>query len=220
MTESKTTVPHFYVQADVCFNPLLELLERENEALGNAHRITVTAALVRSCASTLLEHPSFNAVWTDDGLVRADDVNVAVAVALDDGLLAPAILGADALTLAETSDALRDLVGRTRASRLRPPELTDATFTVSNLGMFRVTAFSAIVTPPQVAVLATAHPREVVTLGDGVPRASTVMTVTLSADHRAVDGADAARFLESLKDVLEQPAALLDAARATTEEST
>jgi len=218
MTESKSTIPHFYVQTDVCLEAALHLLEQENHSANGNERITVTAALVRSCAEALVVHPAFNAVWTEDGLIHAEEVNVSVAVAIDDGLVAPAVLGADTLTLHETSEALRDLVRRAHASKLRPTELTDGTFTLSNLGMFRVAAFSAIVTPPQVAVLATARPHERISMSDGVPRATTVMTATLSADHRAVDGADAARFLESLKDTLEQPARLLTNARDSDEE--
>jgi pyruvate dehydrogenase E2 component (dihydrolipoamide acetyltransferase) len=215
MTESKTTVPHFYVAADVCLDAALELVRAENEASGPDERISVTAVLVRACAGALVANPAFNAVWADDGLIHAEAVNVGVAIALDEGLLAPAVLGADALTLRETSEAVRDLVGRARTAKLRPAELTEGTFTLSNLGMFRIAGFSAIVTPPQVAVLATARPSERVILRAGAPIATTAMTATLSADHRAVDGADAARFLETLQDALEQPAALRRPARET-----
>ena len=120
----------------------------------------MTAALVRACVFALREHPQFNAIWTEDGLLQADDVNVGIAIALDDGLVAPALLTVDRLDARETAAALSDLAERARAQRLRPAELGEATFTLSNLGMFGVTAFTAIVTPPQVAILATARPVE------------------------------------------------------------
>src|SRR5262249_7034275 len=147
----------------------------------------------------------FNSVWTDDGLLEADEINLGIAIALEDGLLAPALLGAADLGVAETAAALSDLTDRARSGRLRPRELSDATFTLSNLGMFEVSAFTAIVTPPQVAILATARPIERLRAGGAAP----VMTVTLSADHRAVDGADAARFVGTFKQAIEDPESLL-----------
>src|SRR5205807_1802449 len=121
-----------------------------------------------------------------------------VAIGLDDGLVAPALLRADQLDLAKTAAALADLVERARSTKLRPAEMSEATFTLSNLGMFDVSAFTAIVTPPQVAILATARPVERWT-GDGT---TSLMTATLSSDHRAVDGIDAARFLETFKEAM------------------
>jgi pyruvate dehydrogenase E2 component (dihydrolipoamide acetyltransferase) len=169
----------------------------------------MTVALVRACVAALAGHRKFNAVWTPEGLLEADEINVGVAIGLDDGLVAPALLGADRLDVAETAAGLADLVERARSGRLRPAEISGATFTLSNLGMFDVSAFTAIVTPPQVAILATARP---VTrwVGDGDrPVRASIMTATLSADHRAVDGVDAARFLETFKQAMENPETLL-----------
>lgn len=208
MSESKRTVPHFYVQAEVSVDSLLDAIDRLN-AEDRAAKITMTAGLVAACIHTLREHPEANSVWTEEGLLRAEDVNVGVAVALDDGLLAPALLGVDGLGLPELAQALRELVERARAGRLRVPELTQGTFTLSNLGMFAVSAFAAIVTPPQVAVLATARPCERWIVEDGKAVVRKVMTVTLSADHRALDGADAARFLETFGATVQDPAALV-----------
>jgi pyruvate dehydrogenase E2 component (dihydrolipoamide acetyltransferase) len=208
MSESKRDAPHFYVSSEI-------RMDRVEEALTAAagehpdQRITATAALVRAAAISLRREPALNRVWTQDGLLDPEEVNVGVAIALDEGLIAPALLAADRLDLVGTAAALGDLVARARAQRLRPAELTDATFTLSNLGMFEVSSFAAIVTPPQVAILATgrAIPRPFPT-GDGF-EAVPVMTATLSADHRAVDGRDAAQFLESFKRVLEEPGLLL-----------
>ena len=201
MQESKQQAPHFYAQTEVRMDAALDRLESLSEAV----RITVTAALVKACADTLRVHPKFNSIWTKSGLLEADAINVGVAIALDDGLVAPAILGTDALSLPELAVALGDLAERARAQRLHPQEISDATFTVSNLGMFDVSAFAAIITPPQVAILALGRPQERWHMINGEPTASRILTATLSADHRALDGADAARFLETYKAALEQP---------------
>ena len=207
MTDSKQQAPHFYVQTEVRMDALNALLADESERTGS--RITATAALVVACAAALRAQPQFNAVWTDEGLLQADEVNVGVAVALEAGLIAPALLAADRLDLVETAAALRDLVERARGGKLRGSEINDATFTLSNLGMFDVSAFTAIVTPPQVAILATGRAIERFVPDGGEPRVVSMLTATLSADHRAVDGADAARFLEAFKGAIEDPRSLL-----------
>jgi pyruvate dehydrogenase E2 component (dihydrolipoamide acetyltransferase) len=204
MVESKQQVPHFYEQSEVTMDPLLARLRQLNDAERPA-RISVTAALVRACSEALRAHPAFNGVWTENGVLQADEINIGVAIALDEGLLAPAIAGADRLGLPELAVAIHDLAERAQNRRLTPAEISDATFTLSNLGMFEVSAFTAIVTPPQLAILATARPLERWFIRDGTPQQAAVMTATLSADHRAVDGVGAARFLETFKSTLEHP---------------
>jgi pyruvate dehydrogenase E2 component (dihydrolipoamide acetyltransferase) len=161
--------------------------------------------LVKAVALTLAEHPSFNAIWNGETLERVDAINVGVAIAVEDGLVAPAILDCQQLTVGELATRLRDLVARTRAGRLRAPEMTDATFTLSNLGMFAVSQFTAIVTPPQVAILATASTEPRAVVRNGAVTVRKVMTATLSSDHRAVDGVGAARFLSTLRGFVEEP---------------
>lgn len=210
MVDSKQQAPHFYVSTEMRVDGLEELLASAN-ADRTGVRITATAALVRAVAAALREEPRLNSVWTEAGLLQAAEVNVGVAIALDDGLIAPALLRADGLDLRGTAEALRELVDRARGRRLRPAELAEATFTLSNLGMFDVSAFTAIITPPQVAILATGRAtRRLVPAadGDGVELGS-ILTATLSADHRALDGADAARFLQAVKGVIEAPDQLL-----------
>jgi pyruvate dehydrogenase E2 component (dihydrolipoamide acetyltransferase) len=209
MTESKQQAPHFYVATEIEMDAVSELVADAN-AREPEVRVTATAALVQACAAALRAHPQVNRVWTEDGLLETDDVNVGVAIALDEGLIAPALLGAGDFDLRETAIALRDLVERARTKKLKPAELSDATFTLSNLGMFDVSAFTAIVTPPQVAILATGRsiPR-LLPDGDGGARTASVLTATLSADHRALDGAEAATFLGTLKSSLERPEWLL-----------
>jgi pyruvate dehydrogenase E2 component (dihydrolipoyllysine-residue acetyltransferase) len=207
MVDSKQQAPHFYVQTEVVTDGVRDRLAVLNER-GETHA-TMTVALVRACVEALRAHPNVNSVWTPEGLLQVSSVNLAVAIALDHGLVAPALLGAERLDVDETATALGDLVERARGTRLRPAEMTDATFTLSNLGMFDVSAFTAIVTPPQVAILAVARPVERWTFEDGEPVRRRVMTATLSADHRALDGVDAARFLETFKQAIEDSETLL-----------
>jgi pyruvate dehydrogenase E2 component (dihydrolipoamide acetyltransferase) len=206
MTESKQRVPHFYVSTDIEMDALLATAAEINAGREPGARVTVTAFLIRAIALTLVEHPAFNSAWAGEVIERWDPINIGVAIALDDGLIAPALLDCRDRSIADLADGLRDLVARTKAGRLRLPEMNDATFTLSNLGMFDVTAFVAIVTPPQVAILATARTQERAVVHDGQVVVRKVMTATLSSDHRVVDGVGAAGFLGTLKGLLEAPA--------------
>lgn len=206
MVQSKQQAPHFYVSTEVEMDALIGAAERHNADRDARARVTLTAYLIRAVALALLEHPALNAAWAGETLERWDAVNVGVAIAVDDGLIAPALLDCGAREVDDIAAALADLTARTKGGRLRAPEMTDATFTLSNLGMFEVSQFTAIVTPPQVAILATgrSYERPVVRGGEVVIRR--IMQATLSADHRAVDGAGAARFLGTLKTLVEAPA--------------
>lgn len=203
MTESKQRAPHFYLETEIETNAAAAYVERLNAR--SEVRVTMTALLVRASALALREHPALNAVWTERGLERIHAAHVGVAIELDDGLVAPAVLNANACDVADTATRLRDLVARARAGKLRGPEMTDATFTCSNLGMFPISRFIAIVTPPQVAILATGRSETLPRYVDGELRPTGVMNATVSADHRAVDGADVARFLATLKALVERP---------------
>jgi pyruvate dehydrogenase E2 component (dihydrolipoamide acetyltransferase) len=205
MTESKQQVPHFYLATEIEMDALLDLVDRTNEGRERADRVTVTAFLLRAVALTLAEHPAFNAVWSGDVVERVDAINIGVAIALDDGLIAPALLDCRDRGVPDLASGLADLVARTRAGKLRAPEINDATFTLSNLGMFDITAFTAIITPPQVAILATARTVERPVARDGEVVVRRIMTATLSSDHRVVDGVGGARLLGTLKGLLEAP---------------
>jgi pyruvate dehydrogenase E2 component (dihydrolipoamide acetyltransferase) len=204
MTTSKREVPHFYVSADIAMDPLLSAVRETAASLPDGPRVTVTALLVHRLAATLRAHPSFNALATDEGYVQVDAVNVGVAIALDGGLIAPAILDCAPADPVEIATALEDLVTRARSGRLRAMELSGATFTLSNLGMFPVTQFAAIVPPPQVGILAVGRATERAVVVDGAIVIRTMMTATLAADHRAVDGAQAGRFLATFKEMVEE----------------
>ncbi len=205
MTESKQGAPHFYVTTEIDMDRLVEAADRRNEGRPKEERVTLTAYLLRAVALTLAEHPEFNAVWAGDTVEQVDAINIGVAIALDDGLIAPALLDCGERSVEDLAAGLSDLVARTRAGKLRAPELGEATFTLSNLGMFDVTAFTAIITPPQVAILATARTVERPVVRDREVVVRRVMSATLSADHRVVDGAGAARFLGTLKERIEAP---------------
>ncbi len=206
MVESKTTAPHFYLSTEIEMDAVLAAADTVNAGRSREDRITVTAFLIRAVALTLAEHPAFNAAWAGDVVERWDAINIGVAIALDDGLIAPALLDCRDRGIADLAAGLGDLVARTRAGKLRAPEIGEGTFTLSNLGMFDVTAFTAIITPPQVAILATARTVERPVVRDGQVVTRRVMTATLSSDHRVVDGVGAAGFLGTLKGLLEAPA--------------
>jgi pyruvate dehydrogenase E2 component (dihydrolipoyllysine-residue acetyltransferase) len=207
MAESKTSAPHFYLSTEIEMDALLAAVDRANEGRSREDRVTVTAFLIRAVALTLAEHPAFNAAWNGDVVERWDAINIGVAIALDDGLIAPALLDCRDRGVADLAAGLGDLVTRTRAGKLRAAEIGESTFTLSNLGKFDVTAFTAIITPPQVAILATARTVERPVVREGQVVIRRVMTATLSSDHRVVDGVGAAGFLGTLKGLLEAPAA-------------
>jgi pyruvate dehydrogenase E2 component (dihydrolipoamide acetyltransferase) len=207
MVDSKREAPHFYVETEVPMDAALALT-RQRSAEPSTPTVTVTAVLAKACATALIAHPHLNSVWTERGLERVDAVNLGIAVALDDGLIAPALLGAESLSLTETAEALDDLVARARARKLRPREASDGTFTLSNLGSFDVSRFTAIVVPPQVGILATGRTTERPVVVDGEVVVRPVLAATVSADHRAVDGATVAAFLETFKSLVANPAGL------------
>ena len=206
MVQSKQQAPHFYVSSEIEMDGLAAAAERHNAGREGSDRVTLTAYLIRAVAMALAEHPAFNAAWNGETLERWDAINVGVAIAVGDGLIAPALLDCGARDVDDLAAGLADLTTRTRAGRLKAPEITDATFTLSNLGMFEVSSFTAIVTPPQVAILATGRAYERPVVHDGEIVVRKIMQATISADHRAVDGAGAARFLGTLKGSIETPA--------------
>jgi pyruvate dehydrogenase E2 component (dihydrolipoamide acetyltransferase) len=202
MIESNREIPQFAVSTDVEMESALTAVEELNR--GEGEKVTLTASLIAAAVEALKEHPTFNACWEGDDLYLYDEINISVAIAVEGGLLAPALLDAGRLSIREVSRSLRDLVARAQSSKLRPAELASGTFTLSNLGMFEVSSFLALVTPPQVAVLATSAMSSVAKVSVDRVRSVPVLTATLSCDHRALDGVDAARFLKTFKDVLEQ----------------
>ena len=206
--QSWTTAPHFFVMREADAGALLEFRDGlPKDASGS--RATLGDLLVALVARVLKSHPRMYATWSADGPKPNVEINVAVAVAVEDGVVAPVIRRADAATLAEIAARRRDLAERARASRLRPEDLAGATFTVSNLGMFEVDAFTAILPPGQAAILAIGAVRDRVVARDGKPVVRPAIFLTLSSDHRVVDGARAAGFMRDLVNALEHPVELL-----------
>lgn len=200
MVQSKQTAPHFYVSRDLEMDAAMDALAAFNEGRAKEDRATVTALLLKAIASTLSAFPAFNAVWNGETLERVDAVNLGVAIDLGDaGLIAPALLDCAGKSVDQLGAELRDLVARAKVGKLRAPEIAEGTFTLSNLGGLGVTSFTAIITPPQVAILATGATEQRAVVRDGQVVIRRIMSATLSSDHRAVDGAGAARLLADLQ---------------------
>jgi pyruvate dehydrogenase E2 component (dihydrolipoamide acetyltransferase) len=207
LTESKSTVPHFYVTADCKVDALLELRKSINES--SPVKISVNDIVVKAVASALMDVPESNVVWNAEAMHKYESADIAVAVTTDGGLLTPVIRGVEKRSLSNLSMEISELAGRARAGKLRQEELEGGSFAVSNLGMFGTKEFTAILNPPQSGILAVgaASPRAIVE--DGQIVVANIMTVTLSADHRAVDGALAAQWLAAFVKRIENPLSML-----------
>ena len=209
MGESNGPVPHFYVEAQIDMGKALELRTDLNAALEGAAKVSVTDMIVRASALALLENPDVHRSWVAEGLAYHPHANVGIAVALDEGLIVPVVRHADQKSLVEIAAESQDLAERARAGRLLQDEIEGGTFTVSNLGMFGVTRFMAIINPPEPAILAVGSTVDTPVVRDGEVVVRPIMTVTLSCDHRATSGAGGAALLQSFKKRLEQPVLLL-----------
>jgi pyruvate dehydrogenase E2 component (dihydrolipoamide acetyltransferase) len=207
MTQSWTSVPHFYLAREVNASRLVAWRERAARKTGA--KLTYTDLLVALAAAALAAHPRLRVSWKDGALVPHDEANIGLAVALEDGLVVPVIHHADRLSLAEIAARREEMVGRAQSGRLRPADITGGVFTISNLGMYGVDAFSAIVNPPQAAILAVGRIADRVVPVNGQPGVQPTMVLSLSCDHRAVDGARGAQFLGALADLVEEPLGLL-----------
>jgi len=204
---SWATVPHFFVVRDVdaaALNEARAQITKISEQTGGA-RVTLTDLLVGVVARVLARHPRLNASWIGETIRRNADINVGLAMAVDDGVVAPVIANADRLSVAQTAVQRAELSERARAGKLRPADLAGGTFTISNLGMYQVDAFSAIIIEPQAAILAIGGIADRVVALEGKPVVRPMLTLTLSSDHRVVDGARAAQFMEDLVQALQIP---------------
>ena len=208
MPLSKAPVPHFYVTSEVAMDRAWELREQLN-ALDGQPKISVNDFVIRACALALLQHPGVNASFQGDALRIFYRAHIGVAVALEDGLITPVLRDAHAKGLAQIAVEARDLAERARHRKLRASEMSGATFSISNLGMLDVTEFSAIINPPEGAILAVGAVRKVPVVSEDGLGVGRRMMLTLSCDHRAMDGAMGARFLQDVKRLLEEPLRLL-----------
>jgi pyruvate dehydrogenase E2 component (dihydrolipoamide acetyltransferase) len=201
-------IPVFQLQASVDMSRANALLARLRED-HSGPKPTVTDVLTKVCATALLRHREVNAQWTDDAILLFPTANIGIAVATPQGLVVPVIRGAERLRLVEIADARAELVARARESKLRRSDLEDGTFTISNLGMFRVEQFTAVLNPPQAAIVAVGATEERAVAVDGEVVVRPTMTLSATFDHRAVDGAPAADFLQTVKALLEEPGLML-----------
>jgi pyruvate dehydrogenase E2 component (dihydrolipoamide acetyltransferase) len=206
-TQSWTTVPHFFVTRNIEASGLNEYRAKLAPEIERTHniRITHTDLLVELVARALLKHPRLNSSWTADGIRLHEHVNMGIAIAVNDGVVAAVIPNAHTASLPEIAQQRRDVAERAKAGKLRPADIADATFTISNLGMYQVDEFSAIITPPQAAILAVGSIADRVVVVEGKPAVRPMMTLTLSSDHRVVDGARAALFLNDLAEAIRDP---------------
>jgi pyruvate dehydrogenase E2 component (dihydrolipoamide acetyltransferase) len=223
LTQAKQTVPHFYLTIDVDAEALVELRERINEELAAAagakpksgeaapkpDKISLNDMIVKACATALVRVPECNAQFTEDAILIHKRVDISVAVAIPDGLVTPVVRNADQKTVVAIAREVRDLASRARAKKLKPEEMSEGTFSISNLGMFGIDAFSAVINPPEGAILAVGQARDEPVVKDGAVKPGKKLSMTLSCDHRVVDGAVGAAFLAELRDLLERPMRIL-----------
>jgi pyruvate dehydrogenase E2 component (dihydrolipoamide acetyltransferase) len=213
LTEAKQTVPHFYVSIDVELDALLklraELNGRSPKDGPGAFKLSVNDLIIKACAVTLRRVPKVNASYTEDGIFLYDDVDISVAVSIPDGLITPIIRKADQKGLAAISNEAKALIERAKTGKLKPEEFQGGGFSISNMGMYGVRDFAAIINPPQAAILAVAAGEQRPVVKDGALAVATVMTVTLSVDHRVIDGALAAEFVSVFKQVVQDPLSLM-----------
>lgn len=207
LTESKSTVPHFYVVADCRVDALLDLRRSVNEA--GSTKVSVNDFVLKAVAGALVEVPEANAIWNGDSIRRFSAADIAVAVAVDGGLLTPVIRGVESLTVSAIATQIADLAARARGGRIQQHELEGGSFSVSNLGMYGVSEFSAILNPPQSGILAVGGATQRPVVVEGELAVGTVMTVTLSADHRVIDGAVAAQWMAAFVRRIENPLTIL-----------
>ena len=203
LTESWSSAPHFNLVRHLDVSNLVTYKKQVQEK--NSNRLTYTDLLIKLVSITLKEHPRINASWIDNKIVKNSEINVGLAVDFDGGLIVPVIHKTDELSLGEITNRRKDLITRTQAGKLRSGDLDRGTFTISNLGMFDVDSFNAIINPPQAAILAVGRIVDKVVPVDGLPAVRPILTLNLSFDHRVVDGVRGAKFLKTLSNLIENP---------------
>lgn len=208
LTDAARDVPSFPLEMSIELDALLAARTAFNA--GGGARISVNDLLIKACALALVKLPQANVSFTPDGMVQHRHADISVAVATDVGLVTPIIREAESKSIAQIAEAARDLAERARARRLKPDEYTGGSFSISNLGMYGISRFASIINPPQAAILSVGAAEERMLARNGAPHAATMMSVVLTCDHRALDGATGARWLQAFRELLEQPASLFD----------
>jgi pyruvate dehydrogenase E2 component (dihydrolipoamide acetyltransferase) len=208
VTQSWTSVPHFYLQRETHASRLIAW--RESAQVRTQLKLTFTDLLVKLAAAALMQHPRMTAHWENGNILAGGEINIGLAMAVDEGLVVPVIHAAERLSLGQIAQRRQELMERARSGKLRLDDLQGGTFTISNLGMYGVDVFNAIINPPQAALLAVGRIAERVVPLNGQPAVQPMMTLSLSCDHRVVDGARGAQFLQTLADLIEEPLGLLE----------
>ena len=211
LTEAKQTIPHFYLRREVRLDALMAFRGQLNKQLeGRGVKLSVNDFIIKACANALQAVPDANAVWAGDRILKLTPSDVAVAVAVEGGLFTPVLKDADKKTLSALSAVMKDIAGRAKTKKLAPHEYQGGSFAISNLGMFGIENFDAVINPPHGAILAVgAGLKKPVVKADGEVGVATVMSMTLSVDHRVIDGALGAALLQAIVDNLENPLSML-----------
>jgi pyruvate dehydrogenase E2 component (dihydrolipoamide acetyltransferase) len=210
LTEAKQTIPHFYLRRSVQLDALLAFRETLNKQLeSRSIKLSVNDFIIKAVAVALRQVPNANASFSDDGMLLWENVDISVAVAIPGGLITPIIRDADKKGLVDISNAMKDLATRAKDGKLKPEEFQGGTFSISNLGMFGIKDFAAVINPPQGCILAVGAGEQRAVVKNGALAVATVMSVTLSVDHRVVDGSVGAEFLAAFKKIVEDPLTML-----------
>ena len=207
LSESKFGAPHFYLTVEINMGKVMKLRTKLNEVAPT--KISFNDLVVKAAALSLRQHPTINSSWLGDSIRQNGNVNIGVAVAIEDGLLVPVIRYADMKTLSQINVEVKEMAGRARVKKLQPQEMSGSTFTISNLGMFGIEEFTAIINPPDACIMAVGGIIQKPIVKDGEIKVGNMMKVTLSCDHRVVDGASGAQFLNTFKEMLENPIRLM-----------
>jgi pyruvate dehydrogenase E2 component (dihydrolipoamide acetyltransferase) len=209
LTASTQSIPMFYLTVEIVMDNVLALRKQMNATVSEDQKISVNDIIVKAAAMSLVRHPFVNASFQDKVIRFYEDADIGVAVAIEDGLITPVIRGANKKGIAQISAEIKEMAGRAKAKKLQPEEYTGATFSISNLGMFGIEQFTAIINPPEAAIIAVGGAKETAVVRDGQVVVKNIMKVTMSCDHRVVDGATGAKFLQTLTQMLENPAMML-----------
>ena len=208
-SDSKSTAPHFYVTAEIDMGKAMSLRRDVNDESDPENRVSVNDLMVKACALALAKHPKFNSFFRGDHLEVHGAMNIGIAIALESGLILPGVSNCESKSLLQVAAATKDLIARANSGTLRNEEYSSTTFSISNMGMFDVESFTAIIYPPHAAILAVGSVKQQPVVRDGELAVGAMMKATLSTDHRVADGAEAAQFLMEIKRVLENPVSLL-----------
>src|SRR6202012_6115511 len=215
LTAAKALIPHYYLTIDCNLTALMAVREALNAAAPKgkdkvpAYKLSVNDFVLKASAMALMKHPDVNASWTETSILRHKHADVGIAVAIPSGLITPIVFAAQTKGRSQTSNEVKDLANRAKDKKLKPQEYEGGGFSVSNLGMFGIKSFTSIINPPQSCIIAVGAGEERAVVKDGKLAIATMMTVTMSCDHRVVDGATGAKFLQTLKRFIEEPASML-----------